>query len=279
MHVCVFACGVSMVLENGVGPEKLDDILAAVKETPRGRWFLETYEHRLRSTDTSKILGAIATLERQIQSMEVPESNSGLLNRARAAIAQARKDILDLPGRPNELSAEGQLFAKLASLSKKQFPPDSATGNGVDRALRLVADLDLDFSVATTPAETKQFFKQDEAVFEPAPTPKPSVVTTRHEPAVDMPPRGAKLVIQRLATSSVATVMPSTQTPRNPESQQDVFVSEPERAADAPTGQAKAQAETPEPPQSRIVIIRRKADEMDEVPLFETAAGIPASAA
>ena len=279
MHVCVFACGVSMVLENGVGPEKLDDILAAVKETPRGRWFLETYEHRLRSTDTSKILDAIAKLERQIQAMELPGSDSGLLNRARAAIAQARKDILDLPGRPTELSAEGQLFAKLASLSKKQFPPDSATGNGVDRALRLVADLDLDFSVATKPAETKQFFKQDEAVFEPAPTPKPLVVTTRNEPAVDMPPRGAKLVIQRLATSSVATVMPSTQTPRIPESQQDVFVNEPEGEADTPTGQAKAQAETSEPPQGRIVIIRRKADEMDEVPLFENAAGIPASAA
>ena len=279
MHVCVFACGVSMVLENGAGREKLDDILAAVKETPRGRWFLETYEHRLRANDTLKILGAISTLERQIQSMEVPGSNSGLLNRARAAIAQARKDILDLPGRPTELSAEGQLFAKLASLSKKQFPPDSATGNGVDRALRLVADLDLDFSVATKPAETRQFFKQDEAVFEPAPAPKPVMVTTRNESAVDMPPRGAKLVIQRLATSNATTGMASPQTPRIPELTQDVFVNEPESAAPAPTEHAKAHAETPEPPQSRIVIIRRKADEMDEVPLFETAAGIPASAA
>ena len=268
-----------MVLENSAGPEKLDDILAAVKETQRGRWFLETYENRLRVNDTSKILSAIATLERQILAMQVPGTDSGLLTRARAAIAQARKDILDLPGKPPELSAEGQLFAKLASLSKRQFPADSATGNGVERALRLVADLDLDFSVAAKPAEAKQFFKQDEAVFEPAPAPKPVVVTTRNDPNLDLPPRGAKLVIQRSAHSNSKAISPSPEPSRAPEMMQDVFAAEPELVVVAPTERPKAQAEVAEPPQSRIVIIRRKADEMDDVPLFESANGMPATAA
>ena len=268
-----------MVLEDRAGPEKLDDILAAVKETQRGRWFLETYENRLRSNDTSKILGAIATLERQIQAMEGSGAESGLLTRARAAIAQARKDIMDLPGKPPELSAEGQLFAKLASLSKQQFPQDSATGNGVDRALRLVADLDLDFSVAAQPAAAKQFFKQDEAVFEPAPAPKPIVVTTRSEPPAEMPPRGAKLVIQRLASSTPKTDSAIPQLSLKPEIMQDVFAAEPEPEQLAPKEKPKALVEAPEPPQSRIVIIRRKADEMDDVPLFESTSGIPATAA
>ena len=268
-----------MVLEDSTEPEKLDDILAAVKETQRGRWFLETYENRLRSNDTSKILSAIATLERQILDMGGAGAESDLLARARAAIAQARKDIMDLPGKPSELSAEGRLFAKLASLSKPHFPKGSVTGNGVDRALRLVADLDLDFSVTAKPAEAKQFFQQDEAVFEPAPAPKPVVVTPRNEPPADMPPRGAKLVIQRLASS---TPNPHSTTPQlslSSEIMQDIFVVEPEPELPAPTEPSKIRAEAPELPQSRIVIIRRKADEMDDVPLFESPSGIPATAA
>ena len=275
------------MLEDRSQPESLDDVLAAVKETPRGRWFLENYENRLRGNDTSKILGAIATLEKQILSMEASGAETGLLRRARAAIAQARKDIMDLPGRPPELSVEGQLFAKLASLSKQHFPPDSGTGHSVERALRLVTDLDEDLGAATKPAEAKQFFKQDEAVFEPAPAAKPVVMTTRSEPPTDLPPRGAKLVIQRVA-AAVTKVEP---TPPERDISQDVFFTSPEHemraAAQAkqaepitvPAEPVKATAEPSEPPQSRIVIIRRKADEMDDVPLFEPASGAPASAA
>lgn len=281
LHACLYVCvgGVSMVLDDGAGPEKLDEILAAVKETKRGRWFLETYESRLRANDTSKILAAIATLERQIQSMDVPGSTSGLLIRARAAIAQARKDILDLPSKPPELSAEGQLFAKLASLSKQQFPHDSATSKGVDRALRLVAELDLDFSVPGNATEAKQFFKQDEAVFEPAPGPKPVVLTTRNEAPAEMPPRGAKLIIQRIAPSSLSVEPGTPQVSLRPEMMQDVFAVEPELQPPLPSEQPMATADAPEIAQSRIVIIRRKADEMDDVPLFEVASGISATAA
>ena len=149
-----------MVLDDRAQPESLDDILAAVKETPRGRWFLENFENRLRGNDTAKILGAIATLEKQILSMESSGAETGLLRRARAAIAQARKDIMNLPGRPPELSVEGQLFAKLAALSKQHFPQDSGTGHSVERALRLVTDLDEDLSAPARPGESKQFFKQ-----------------------------------------------------------------------------------------------------------------------
>ena len=268
-----------MVLEDRAQPESLDDILAAVKETPRGRWFLENYENRLRSSDTSKILGAIATLERQIQSMESSGVETGLLRRARAAIAQARKDIMNLPGRPPELSAEGQLFAKLAALSKQHFPRDSGTGNSIDRALRLVTDLDEDFATASKPGETKQFFKQDEAVFEPAPTPKPVVMATRSEPPTDLPPRGAKLVIQRVSAPTMRDVSATQEPIATQKISQDVFATVTEPEQHYPVEQNKALAEPTEPPQSRIVIIRRKADEMDDVPLFEPAPGMPASAA
>ena len=268
-----------MVLENGALPDKLDDILAAVKETSRGRWFLESYENRLRATDTTKILGAIAKLEKHIQTMEVPDAESGLLTRARAAIAQARKDILELPGKPPELTAEGHLFAKLASLSKQHFPSDSVTGTGIDRALRLVADLDLDLAAATKPAESQHYFKQDEAVFEPAPAPKPVLVTKRNDPPIDLPPRGAKLVIQRTASTTSKSGSPAMVFSPAPQSMQDVFVTEPTEMQPAPVETPKTYSAAPELPQSRIVIIRRKADEMDEVPLFENSAGFPATAA
>ena len=269
-----------MVLEDRTQPESLDDILAAVKETPRGRWFLENYENRLRGNDTTKILGAIATLEKQILSMESSGAETGLLRRARAAIAQARKDIMNLPGRPPELSVEGQLFAKLAALSKQHFPQDSGTGHSVERALRLVTDLDEDFSAPARSGEAKQFFKQDEAVFEPAPAPKPVVLTTRNEPPIDLPPRGAKLVIQRVAPAASKVEI----APQEYEPKQDVFFTPPtieQHPIEQPTHAEpiRSQAEPAEPVQSRIVIIRRKADEMDDVPLFEPAAGAPASAA
>ena len=269
-----------MVLDDRAQPESLDDILAAVKETPRGRWFLENFENRLRGDDTAKILGAIATLEKQILSMESSGAETGLLRRARAAIAQARKDIMNLPGRPPELSTEGQLFAKLAALSKQHFPQDSGTGHSVERALRLVTDLDEDLSTPARPGEAKQFFNQDEAVFEPAPAPKPVMAATRHELPVDLPPRGAKLVIQRVAPvlNRVEAEKPTY------ELKQDVFFTPPkieQRLVEQPkqVELAKSQAEPPAPPQSRIVIIRRKADEMDDVPLFELASSTPASAA
>ncbi|MEP6827172.1 MAG: hypothetical protein ABJA10_03775 [Aestuariivirga sp.] len=260
-------------------PESLDDILAAVKETPRGRWFLENYESRLRGDDTTKILGAIATLEKQILSMESSGAETGLLRRARAAIAQARKDIMNLPGRPPELSVEGQLFAKLAALSKQHFPQDSGTGHSVERALRLVTDLDEDFSAPAKPGEAKQFFKQDEAVFEPAPAPKPVVVTTRSEPPIDLPPRGAKLVIQRVAPVA-NRVEPENLVPApkldmffSPQMERQ-WIEEPKQEE-----LVKPQTGPTEPPQSRIVIIRRKAEDMDDVPLFEPRSNTPASAA
>ncbi len=273
-----------MVSEDHGSTESLDDVLAAVKETPRGRWFLEQYESRLRSNDTSKILAAIATLERQIQTMESSGAETALLKRARAAIAQARKDILELPGRPAELSAEGQLFAKLAILSKTHFPQDSGTSHGVDRALRLVADLDRDLKASQAPGENRQFFKQDEAIFEPAPAPKPVVVTSRVEQPAELPPRGAKLVIQRVASSQTQAADVAVEESPRPEIRQDMFAFEPapEPVAVRAHEEFKAATESAEPPQTRIVIIRRKADEMDDVPLFEqhsSAQGEPASAA
>lgn len=44
-------------------PDDYDAILAAVSETPRGRWFLAEYARRNRSADTDAVLGEIGRLE------------------------------------------------------------------------------------------------------------------------------------------------------------------------------------------------------------------------
>ena len=48
-------------------PESLDEILNVVKETPRGRWFIEAYTDRVQNTGTATILSAIGKLETNLQ--------------------------------------------------------------------------------------------------------------------------------------------------------------------------------------------------------------------
>ena len=185
-------------------PESIDEILSAVKETPRGRWFLDGYEKRLRSSESERILDSIAKLERHIQSVSGTGQDGETLQKARDAIAAARRDIAAIEQKPAELSAEGQLFAKLAALSKQSFSGPPAVSKGVERALRLVSDLDQQLGPAQSTAlgapeyatvKDTDPFKADEAIFEPAPPPKPIINTSRNENA-EIIPRGAKLVIQ-----------------------------------------------------------------------------------
>jgi hypothetical protein len=237
-------------------PESLDQVLDAVRETPRGRWFLENFESRLRNDGTSKVLDSIAKLEKHIQSLSVSNADATLVARARAAIAAARRDIAAIDQKPAELTNEAQLFAKLASLAKNSNSETPAIGQGVERALRLVSELDHELNTTQPVKPAEAYFKQDDAVFEPAPAPKIVKAVNKPEVVADATPRGAKLSIQRVGSPMVAAAVVET-----PQNVMQEVAPQPESIA----------------PQSRIVIIRRKADETTEVPLLEQVEAVSAA--
>ena len=248
-------------------PESLDDILNVVKETPRGRWFIEAYTSRVQTSGTATILSAIGKLETNLQSMTGNGADAALLQRARQRIALARTEIIDSESGQTSLSAEGRLFAKLAELSRKAFTESSADqpaiAKNVERALRLVADLDQDLGTNLVPmpvAAAKpamQYFKQDEDVFEPAPA-APAISPVRAAKVVESTPRGAKLVIQHIDLSRTDTPLTTINEAQSiPVEEKPAF----QTIQPLPTSEIR-----PEP--SRIVIIRRKAEDVMEVPLI-----------
>ena len=258
---------------SSVFPESIDDVLTAVQETPRGRWFLEAYASRIKNDDTRNILSAIAKLENNLNAMTVPGAESGLLQQARNAIAEAKREIALLEPQTAQLSAEGQMFAKLAELSRQAFSGTAAQMNGasgVDRVFKLVTELEQNLTVGNPamakeapiefakPKPAVQYFKQDEAVFEPAPAPTMAVVA-KAASITEVTNRGAKLVINRVNATKSEAHSPETET----EVQVEVVPrEEPLAIISTPVIEQKAV----EP--SRIVIIRRKAEEAIDVPLF-----------
>lgn len=243
--------------------ESIDDVLKIVQETPRGRWFIEAYAQRVKSEGTSNILSAIAKLENHISSISSSGASDEVLQKARNAIAQARQEIANLEPKAITLSSEAQLFANLADMSRKAFG-DNQGGKGVERALKLVADLDHDLNGTPATKPAQQYFKQDEAIFEPAPAPKLVSETPPVAKVVDTPEasnKGAKLVIRRLAPAEVI----------DPVIEERII----ETSAAAAIEEPVATTSTPEPiaetpvENSRIVIIRRKANETMEVPLID----------
>ena len=190
-------------------PESIDEVVSAVEETPRGRWFLQAYAERLRKGETSAILSSIEKLEASLKSMSFSGAEAKLVETARAAIAQARQDIRALSPEISDLSPEGQLFAKLAEQSRQAFANANdapGIGKGVERAIRLVADLERNFASpneiqVAPPAQSAAYFKQDESIFEPAPV-KPLVVVSQPKQAAEPQSRGARLVIERVGETS-----------------------------------------------------------------------------
>jgi len=264
-----------------------DDILEAVRESRRGRWFLDEFENRMRRSETANLLAAVAKLEGVVTGMgssKGPEAE--LLARAKAAILAARKDIATIDPASSGLSEEGRLFAKLADMARRSFAANSnvspaAVNSGVIRALRLVDELEADLcgdgsAAPAASAQTATYFRQDADVFEaPQPVAKPSaeiisVVAKKPEP--EPMARGAKLVINRLparsedevkseapAATETAVVEPSAAPAEavREETSADVF------KAEAPKP-AEPQRQTP-----RVVIIRKKPEEMTEVPMID----------
>ncbi len=253
---------------SSVFPESIDDVLTAVQETPRGRWFLEAYASRIKTDDTRNILSAIAKLENNLNAMTVNGAEAGLLQQARDAIAQAKREIALIEPQTAQLSAEGQLFAKLADLSRQAFSGTATqtnVANGVDRVFKLVTELEQNLAMDkdapiefAKPKPAVQYFKQDEAVFEPAPAPVMAVVV-KPTAITEVTNRGAKLVINRVNAAKLETNSPVIETEVQVET---VPREEPVAIISTPVIETKAE----EP--SRIVIIRRKAEDVIEVPLF-----------
>lgn len=262
-----------------------DDLLQAVNESSRGRWFLDEFQKRQRKAESGDILSAINRIEARIAEMPGPAVPPVEVTRMKAAMNAARADIARLAP-PKSLSDEGRLFASLAELARKTLPAEKTTADlapGIVKALQLVDELDTTLNGSKNePGKGEHYFKPDQALFEPvAPAPKPVLVASTPEPVtpapnpveakkpeVEIPPQGAKLVIIK---AGVKVEEPSTAVgkPADPP------------IATAPAGREEPPAilETKKPETAtlpvdridnpRIVIIRRKPEEMTEVPLAD----------
>lgn len=297
-----------------------DDILEAVRESRRGRWFLEEFEKRSHRDGTERLLAAIAKLESVASTMGSNGPEAETLARARAAIFAARKDIANIDTGAPGLSEEGRLFAKLANMARRSFAGNSnvspsAVNTGVVRALRLVDELETDLCGPTSavmsqfseaPGTPAEFFKQDADIFEAPkaeeskPAPVVAEAPVRRRSDIEEP-KGAKLVINRVSiTKPEAAAEPVGETPQpappspppEPEVEKPVAivaVSEPPKPEPemvsvplvveetkpviAETASKPAEVQPRSTP--RVVIIRKKPEEMIDVPLVDTA---PASA-
>jgi hypothetical protein len=262
-----------------------DDLLQAVTESSRGRWFLDEYQKRLRKAESGDILSAINRIEARIAELPGPGLASTDVTRMKAAVNAARADIAKLS--PNKgLSDEGRLFAGLAELARLTLPAEKATADiapGIVKALQLVDELD---TTLNGPASGEKYFKQDQALFEPAaPAPKPVLVASTPDPVAAPQPKpveakkpeveaasqGAKLVIIKAGVKVEEPSAPViVEPPVAAEPVKTEFVERrAEPAAIAETKKPEAALPVDKIDNPRIVIIRRKPEEMTEVPLAD----------
>jgi hypothetical protein len=273
--------------------ESFEDVLNAVQETARGRWFLEEYATRKKSEDTTAILAAIVKLESVMA--RVPEADRdaepALLDMAKSAIIRAKAQIRSMAPKDSPLSREAMLFAKLADLSRTAFNASNddegqqALGRSMEVALRLVNELDQTIIGAEATAEPhigQKFFHQDSDIFEPAPKTEKNLapeitevqVSERSVAKSDPIQRGAKLTITRAHSSESSE--PIIEPAINLDSDTMVIPTAPAAppADMAPPKPAPVHAEKPQDPETkteqRIVIVRRKPDDSIDVPLFDT---------
>jgi hypothetical protein len=270
-----------------------DDILEAVQDSRRGRWFLTEYEARIHKRDTQSILNSLNRLESRMESLGSNNSSPDELVRVRGAIANARNDLLKLGLGKEALSKEGRLFAEIADLARKSMPVAVDSNAGIVRTLQLVDEIDSTILGHATADKGAQYFSADAALFEKSAAPaKPVLIapTVAAEPAAaslaaqpetsiaapvatapvaakpekkeEAAPVGARLVIRKVGQAAEAkTPDPSVETT------QPVA----EKPAEALSAQPQSAVET-EPTQHvqdnpRIVIIRRKAEDMPDVDL------------
>lgn len=237
-------------------------VLEAVQDSSRGRWFLEEYKRRESQADTGRLMEAVGRIETRIEGMAGHLTAAEDLSKVRQAIAKTRSDIVNLQTESKGLSEEGRLFAHLAELARKAMPEQSKQ-TGIEQALRLVDQIDTSLSgnVMAFPKTGDRFFQQDAAVFDRqqatpvAPMQIAAIIEkpSPPKPAAEPVPTGAKLTIRRVGPQPVADQPPAPAPPKE----------EPK---------AEPKAEFNETAKPRIVIIRRKPEELADVPLASSAA-------
>jgi hypothetical protein len=97
--------------EERLAGESFEDVEQAVKETQRGRWFLEEHAKRSKVGDTSAILQAIRKLEASVTRPQAETGVVGLISAARREIASIRNDKLPDGG---VITVETAAFDRLA---------------------------------------------------------------------------------------------------------------------------------------------------------------------
>jgi hypothetical protein len=263
---CVWEYALMANLEAADIRLSFDDILEAVQDSKRGRWFLQEFETRLQKRDTSSLLSAMARLESRMGELSIASGKPEHLGAVGAAIAAARNDLLKLGLGKEAMSNEGRMFADLAELARKTMP-DTAEGRaGIMRALQLADEIDKVVAPAANTDSGAKYFQPDAELFErKTPLSKPTLVAAP-EPVLNtktpalpqpVPPvaTGAKLMIRRAGQSAGAP--PAVPAP----------------IVEAQTP-APVLAETPPPERPaidnpRIVIIRRRAEDMPDVTMSE----------
>jgi hypothetical protein len=231
-------------LEQTDSPPSFDDILDAVRDSKRGRWFLEEFEARIHNRDSATLLKAIARLETRMETLTTGGATPVELGRVRDAIATARKDLLNL-GLP-ALSDEGRLFAGLAELARQALPANDDTKDRIVRSLQLVDEIDR----AVDDSKGSRYFVADAGLFEPVPQAQVPEITIAHDnPA----PTGAKFIVRKSDAGD--------------------FDDEP-APVESPVATALPDTTINHP---RIMIIRRKAEDMPEVELNDTAGEVSAA--
>lgn len=289
-------------LERFDPPENYESLLAAVKETPRGRWFLDEFQARIRRSETESILNAIGKVEAAVASL--PVSELPVLNTARAAIAAARREIAGLPGDGPDATA-GAFFAHLAqgtAANNNSGEEAPALSRRIARALQLVDELDTAIGRSSASVEAApplmpsqlQYFSQDEDVFVAPAKPQPGILSSQDAKVEKTDaPRGARLVIKRREEEQASVMSAAAATPVPVETSElrapecfneppaDVFETQAE-AIPAPLQSTETSPETPvlasalpeaatiaSPANAPIVIIRRPAGEVIDIPFID----------
>jgi hypothetical protein len=266
--------------------ESFEDVFAAVQETERGRWFLDEYAARLRSEETKSVLSAIQKLENVVTNLPAQPSKSAELDKVKVAIKLAREQIstqlAPLSNQGTQLSQEGQMFAALAKLSREALTTEATdtmrqnVGKGIDVALQLVQDIDNELGFAPPPKleesapppvrkgevsitikskptpEQQKFFQQDADVFAPpqsAEFKSPGSAKAGDESAG----KGARLTINKHDPA------------KQPTTEHAPVAANVEASSHTPV--ADMPAEGGDKP--RIVIIRRKPEELTQMPLAD----------
>lgn len=277
-----------------------EDILEAVQDSKRGRWFLEEFQKRAESENSSKILFAISKIETRIETMAETHGAIDELAKMRNAIATARREIALQEPAASGLSEEGRMFAHLAELARKTLPASasgvvgSTVGKSVVRALTLIDELDmtLNGSNERSPPQVNHpdiFFKADANIFDTQSKPaKPTLVAiaspasteTGQSPVVqstevtqdvakdDEPRKGARLVINRIKAAAIGETAPLFEVENPAIAKAAAVDSTPDQEPAAVIANTMV-PETSPPAVPRIVIVRRKPEDMQVVPLTD----------